>query len=413
MAFKTDKEAIAAIKALGYADVKSAGKKITVTIPDNARVAALETIAKKLKGKYNPRGAGSSIGRTEFQGGFIVLVKSGKGGSGAGSDITQLTESAQCVYAACHWLGLTYTDANLKKAVKSAPTNEKIDNIIKNLDKEWQASCILVAEKLKKQFNSKKYTFHRGDVWVDTLENHWKALNKVEKSFSNLNKWSPADIYMVSDVGKTIDITKTKNIIELNKVLLNALNKKDIIGVSLKKVKGAVNLAYKNIDDTRTKYMFNDYTLGKRGFFLSGDGYIIFEGGEIQFRTFGSTWQGEIKGKNANMGKISGGPIATILKTKLKIDMIPQSEIVERNEKNMKLFYSYYKALETNPKSYKDFVITMTEKDQNFYVSKLMTTQLMYHVHSLTKKKKDEFISSVLNYAGSESDLSGPYVKVY
>lgn len=414
MAITTKDQLISKLSSIGYDEIKSpSGNRVNVLIETTERVDSLIDIAKKLKGKYNPKGSGSSIGRTEI-GKFTIYVKTkGSGGSGAGAEATRLTESAQCVYCACRWNKKPYTQANLKEAVSQAPTDEKIQNILKKLDDSWIKSCSLVAEKLYSKYGSKKYHFHRGDSWVDTLENHWKELNKKDQKFSNLNKWSPADIYMTTAAGRRLDVTKTKNIVELNNLLMKAYKSKDIIGVSLKKVGNTVNFAEKNITAVRPKYEFEKYVTGKRGFFMSGDSYIVYEGGEIQFRRFGTTWQGEIKGKFANMGKISGGPIATILKDEFKIDFIPQNQIVERSEKNMKLFYEFYKDAETRPLSYKKFREQADALDLNWYISKLMSTQLMSIVKNMSKAKKNQFVSSLLNYAGSESKLSAPYVKVY
>jgi len=355
MQFKTKKDLINKLESLGYKDIKDvSGSRLNVLIDSSDRVGALVELAKKLKGVYNPKGSGSSIGRTEVNSKWTIYVKTkGSGGSGAGAEATRLTESAQCVYCACRWRKLPYTEKNLRASILEAPTDEKINNIVKKLDDDWIRSCSSVAEILFKKYGSKKYHFHRGDIWVDTLENHWKELNKKDPKFANLNKWSPADIYMTTVKGRQIDITKSKNILELNDILLKAYTSKDIIGVSLKKVGQSVNFAEKNITTQRPQYKFKDYITGKRGFFLSGDSYILYDGGEIQFRRFGTTWQGEIKGKFANMGKISGGPIANILKDEFKIDFIPQKDILERTDKNMKLFYSFYKDVETKPLSYK------------------------------------------------------------
>lgn len=403
------------LAAAGYKDVKDvSGSRVNVSIQSNDRVGALVDIAKKLKGVYNEKGSGSSIGRVEINSKWTVYVKTkGSGGSGAGADATRLTESAQCVYCACRWNKKPYTQANLKAAVAQAPTDEKIKNILEKLDDDWIKSCSLVADKLFSKYGNEKYHFHRGDSWVDNLENHWKALNKKEEKFSNLNKWSPADIYMTSAAGRQIDIKKAKNILQLNDLLLKAYKTKDIIGVSLKKVGSSVNFAEKNITTQRLQYNYKDYITGKRGFFLSGDSYITYDGGEIQFRRFGTTWQGEIKGKFANMGKISGGPIASILKDEFKIDFIPQKDIVEKTDKNLKLFYSFYKDVEPRPLPYKKFLEEVEKLDLNWYISKILSTQLMSIVKNMSAAKRNQFVSSLLNYAGSESALSGPYVKVY
>ena len=398
-----------ALVALGYEIKKASGKEVNVLV-DSDRVGALKRIAEELGGKYNPKGGSSSIGRTELPNSFKVNAKPKGGGSGAGSEATDLGESAQCLYCAAAWYGKDFTGKTLSQVEKHIDTTSTAKEIITKLKDQWIQSCTLSAQELKKKYGKKKYVFHRGSSWVTALEDHWKNLNRQEQEFSNLNKWSPADIYMVSEAGKRIDLTKTSSIMELNRLMLKALSSEDIIGVSLKQTKSP-KISYKNLTDERSTYKFEKVTVGKRGFFQSGDAYLMYDGGEIQFRTFGSTWQGEIKGKTANMGKISGGPITAIMKRN-GITILPQKDIVDKNEKLLKQFYRYYNHFETSPMSEKDFILEVSKKDQNWWVSKFLSAQLMYEIDTKSTKIKDKITSGMIGYAASESELSGPYIKV-
>ena len=127
-----------------------------------------------------------------------------------------------------------------------------------------------------------------------------------------------------------------------------------------------------------------------------------------------STWQGELKGQFANMGKISGGPIIKIVKEVFDIDMIPQSLLKNRTKADEDKFYDWYKSVPYHDNMSKaDFIKATKEKDQNWFLSKIMTTQLISIIENGTTKQKDQFTSSVVNYAASESRLSGPYCKIY
>ena len=400
---------VSGLTKLGYEVKKISGKTVDVTV-ETDRVGALVNIAKSFGGKHNPRGGSSSVGRAELPNGFYVNAKPSGGGSGAGSAITQLTESAQCLYCAAAWYAKDYSKDTLKSVADAIEVDENIDNIVTKLPDTWVKSCILTAEILKKEFNRKRYKFHRGSMWVDSLQNHWTRLNREEKAFSNLNKWSPADIYMISQAGERIDVTKTKSIQELNLLLKKALKDRDIIGVSLKQVQSNPTLAYKNLSTDRSTYKFKSLTTGKRGFFNSNDSYVEFDGGNIQFRTFGTTWQGEIKGKTANMGKISGGPIASVLSNLSISGWLPQNQITVKTDRLVDQMYSWYKTLVSPALSKSDFIAELSKKDQTFWVSKFMSTQLMYFINQ--SNKKDEIVSAMISYAASESELSGPYVKV-
>lgn len=389
---------------------KMQGSQINVAVAGD-RIEFLKKIASDLGGKYNPTGGSSSVGRTELPSGLKIEAKpAAGGGSGAGADVTKTVESAQCAYLAAAYYGKDFSDESIKRVVSKFDTDESLERILTKLPQDWVDSCIISANLFKTKFANKSYTFHRGSSWVNKLESHWTKLNRAEGEFSNLNKWSPADIYAVSSDGMRIDLTKARTIQELNSMMLKALDSRDIIGISLKKVKGSASIQYKNTDGNRKGYKFKKLSIGLRGFFESGDGYVFFnDGGKIQFRRFGTTWQGEIKGKNANMGKLSGGPIGSIMK-RYKVNLKPQRDIVKKTESLYKDFYKFYSHLENRPMKYEDFKIEVDKKDQNWWISKWLTAQLLYYID--TQRDKDGIVTEMIGYAASESQLSGPYIKI-
>jgi len=341
----------------------------------------------------------------------------GGGGSGAGADVTKVGESAQAVYAQAKWAGSkSYSKADIEKAFKQSDTNETLSNIETKLTEDWRISSIFGAEELFKNFKSKKYTFHRGSKWVNTLEDHWKKLNREEKAFTNLNKWSPADIYMVSSKGEKVDVTKSKNIVELNNIMLDNIKSKDIIGVSLKMMKGSSHLSYYNVDNKKKVIKFESYTTGTQGFFGGKDVYIYFTvDGKIQFRTFPETFQGEIKGKNANQGKLSYGPIQGILR-KLKLPelmdvKVLRSGLEKTDMKIYDIFYANYKKYSKDNKlSIKEFIKECNDKGVSWCFSKFLGCQLIDII--ISKKAQDKFVTEAISYASSSSDLSGPFLKL-
>ena len=341
----------------------------------------------------------------------------GGGGSGAGADVTKVGESAQAVYAQAKWAGSkTYSKADIEKSFKQSDTDETLSNIENKLTEDWRISSILGAEELFKNFKSKKYTFHRGSKWVNTLQDHWKKLNREEKAFTNLNKWSPADIYMVSPKGEKVVVTKSKNIVELNNIMLDNIKSKDIIGVSLKMMKGSAHLSYYNVDNKKKVIKFENYTTGTQGFFGGKDVYIYFTvDGKIQFRTFPETFQGEIKGKNANQGKLSYGPIQSVLR-KLKLPQLMDVKVLrpglEKNDlKIYEIFYANYKKYSKDNKlSMKEFIKENNEKGVSWSFSKFLGCQLIDII--ISKKAQDNFVTEAISYASSSSDLSGPFLKL-
>jgi len=422
--FKSREELKIQLDKCGYTDLADGRnlKTVVVQLPKGGdRVGVLSQIATKLKpygGKYNSEFRQSSVGRTECTGGWSVECKiKGGGGSGAGSDITELAESAQCVYLAAKYKKAgKYDQKSLAECKANYDISDTLKRINEKLTDDWVDSSKLGAEIIAKKFpnSGKNYVAHRGSSWVDKLEKHWKTLNdEAGKPFTNLNKWSPADMYIVSSAGKNINLTKAKTLVELNNMMLDAYKSKDIVGISLKKMRGTATFKELNVSSQRSTYTFESATTGLRGFFDSQDGYIIFNGGKAQFRTFGTTWQGELKGKNANMGKVSGGPVAGFIKEHFKVDFLPQRQLQERTEENIDKFYEWYNLCDDTPKIDKyDFYKNVMNKPAQWFVSKIPTAQLMAIVAKATSKQRDAFVSAMVNYAASESQLSGPYAKV-
>lgn len=192
--------------------------------------------------------------------------------------------------------------------------------------------------------------------------------------------------------------------------MLDAINNGDVIGVSLKKVGSSGTYSLKNVTDERPTYKYEGVTIGKKGFFNSQDSYLRYEGGEIQFRKFGSTWQGEIKGKTANMGKISGGPINALM-AKNGIVLIPQADVKEKNDELMDKFFDYYKHFKGDLDR-KTFEAAVAGQDFNWWVSKFLSAQLAYEIDKASSATQEKIVSAMLSYASSQSDLSGPYAKV-
>jgi len=435
-AFKTrDDLKIQLNSKCGYKDLKDDKVKtrVTINVPKGSdREEILRTIAKKLSGyggKFKEKTATnsqlSSTGHVEFNGGYTVVCKiKGGGGSGAGSALTTITESAQCIYLAAGYhqnktkvKDTAYTKTAFKSANAKFDCDITLDKIIKNVSDDWILSSKLGADLINSKFRNtgKNYVAHRGSSWVKRIDKHFATLNKESgRIFGDINKWSPADIWLVSSKGSSVNFEKTETFLEFNTLLQKNYRSGDIVGISLKKMVGKAQFKNANISKDRTSYEFKDSTLGKVDFFRSADGYLYWESGKMQIRTFGATWQGEIKGKNANMGKVSGGPIARIAKQYLGKQLMLQGELKGRTEKDMELFYKWYSSVpHTKPMTEYDFFVACEEQPYKWYISKIMSTQLVAVLEKSTKKKKTAFVSALLNYASSESELSGPYFKCY
>jgi len=359
----------------------------------------------------------SDIEKTDIFGG-------GKG-SGGGSSGTTAAESAQCVYLQAIWNN-PKTDFNMKE-LAVAFSQVKVDatwDMIETLSDDWVISSTLSARLLYRSLSKRKYTFHRGSTWVDSVVNMFNLSGQTY--FSNINKWTPADIWLVDETSLSkYDFTGgggggmniPMGLPYINELFLRAYAARDIIGVSLKKT-SKVKFSQQNYKKPFKEPKFTKTTLGKRDFFSSKDGYILGNNGlEVQFRTF-PAFQGEIIGAKAKHGKISGdagptGPIGLVMK-KAGAEPIPRRKDIETLIKNdrtkfMEMFYSEYGQTKEKQMSLQEFTKKLKSKKSNWLESKYLVTLMFNRL----KGREQLFLSLAYRYAKSESEDSCVHLKVF
>ena len=335
-------------------------------------------------------------------------------GSGGGAANTRATESAQCVYLQAIWDNpqTKFSPDELRQAYAKTHTDASIEEILLG-DDAWISSSINSARTLHKVLKKKQYSFHRGSSWVDALDNKFKELNRQEKQFSNLNKWNPADIWMVAKGAENkYDIEGAKTLQYLNNELLKAYAARDIIGVSLKKVGKKPRITQVNYKKPFSSPKFTKVSYGKKDFFKSKDGYIYGSGGlQIQFRTF-PTFQCEIIGKDAKHGKLSHGPIDSALyaTTRSMTDNRRnlESMIKKNREEFLKKFYGFYNSAVDRPVDYDTFVKNLEDKTTEWLVSKYYVTSIFVMVRG----REQQFLEYLYRGAKSQSKLSSVHLKV-
>jgi hypothetical protein len=335
-------------------------------------------------------------------------------GSGGGAANTRATESAQCVYLQAIWDNpkTTFSGDDIRNAYPKTHTDASIEEVLLG-DEGWISSSIDAARLLHKALKKKRYSFHRGSSWVEILEKKFKELNRIEKAFGNVNKWSPADIYMVaSGAENKYDIEGAKSIEYLNNELLKAYTARDILGVSLKKVGSKPRLSQVNYKKPFKGAKFTKSSYGKRDFFKSKDGYLFGAGGiEMQFRTF-PTFQCEIIGKAAKHGKVSHGGIdAALYATSMnKTDNRKQLESFIKKDRDAFLdkFYGFYDGAVNNPVDKETFKKNLQGVTTEWLVSKYYVTSIFIMI----KGREQQFMDYLFRVAKSQSPLSAVHLKV-
>lgn len=379
------------------------------------------------------------------------LVKTGEfsgQGSGAGADNTKLNESSVCLWAAVYQETnkATLQDVinNAKKVQRYFNVDENVDAMLQQTDENWLSHYENTAKFLFTNIlNEEKYSFHRGSNIVKQVYAKFATFNKqLVEPFANANKWNPADIWALSEHLKESELSKkldsVKNMNDLNKLLRILYKNKQFIGISLKKTGKTVHSTQYNIDLKKPQAFFGSHNpgLGTKGI-LSKDVYVggtysyLSENDEeykIQFRSFNpwSDFQGEIKGKHANLGKVAHGILNRILK-KNGAEELPSLDKIRNtasdNEKNVPLlkemhscFVSLGGNLPDEIKSTKDFVKFVQHSktiSEDYVFSKYFGLKLLKILNNTDEDVRNKIMTDILSYALSSSEFSGPFVKIY
>ena len=419
---------------------KATGNTTTLQINGKERV----DIREEIKGKLNKVGIGyeqKKFPDSSFEGleikesssSFLrIIFKTKGGGSGGGAALTKLAESAQAVYAAVAFgLGRNIENRDITtKTVSDYKTlydvDGKMDEILNKLPDIWIESSILGANELYNKFkNIRGVKFHRGGKTVNNIENQFKRIKKKEGVRMDINKWSPADIYLTTPKYDPTCLEDEESIKGLNQCMNERINPQDpkMFGISLKKMSNTASLKLLNFDKkdtTEKEFSKTEMTWDSK------DMYIVFKDGtKIQFRGFSgdnlSGWQGEVKGSKANQGKIGGGPINLLLKLhgQSLVDIKVANKLKNKSQRGAviaDLISGLKSLLGSNFSENKFFAMQTSMKEQEFLAwvySKSQGVQLAKIVNSVKSKiKRDQLCEDFYLYANSKSAIASPYYKL-
>lgn len=338
----------------------------------------------------------------------------GSSGSGGGAKNTADTESAQCVYAQAVWnnSNTEFSPTELSKAYQQVDVDVSLQQIL-NISDDWKHSSMVVAKLLQRVLGKNTYKWYRGGKFPGDISTLWSRLNKESGAgFGNINKWSPADIWAVQSGAETkYKIFQSNTLQELNDNLLNAFRDRAIIGISLKKVSGSPRVSQVNYKKPFKTPKFKTFNLGKKNFFNSKDGYLFYNGGEMQFRTF-PEFQCEIIGKDAKHGKVSQGQIRKLLQLaggKTLEDRKTLFSELRNRDKFLEKFYYQFTQSDLTPKlSFDKLKEELQDKNDEWLVSKYMVMQTFNYA----KGKESKFAEFLIRYAKSQSVDSAVFLKV-
>ena len=314
-----------------------------------------------------------------------------------------------------------YTKTDLTNAYRKVSVTASLDKIL-NLDDGWRYSCMVGANILYRAVKGKKMSFHRGSAWVKSLEKRYKELNRLSgDTFTDVNKWNPADIWLLSENADSYNLLDSISLEGLNASLHLAFKNKDIYGVSLKKLAGATQIDTVNYRPDKKIPSFESKTIGKKSFYQSKDVYLKYTGGEIQFRGFGSTndsWQGELGGAHAKLGKLGRGSINKVLSTMGLREVSTEESILTEIAEDRDKFITKLYTLANNEgvsETLEQFKEKLNEKKKGkeyFTPFWLKSKYLGLELFAIIKGKEADVTPNFITYASSQSDLSSVHLKL-
>ena len=351
--------------------------------------------------------------------------------SGAGAEITALAESLQA-YACATRQFLKKPIINISEittqTINDAVCDRTLQKCIAGLDENWFHSIITTTNEIFKDISEaktgNKYKFYRGGTFVNSIYDGWRKF-KSTSGITGDDKWNPADIWMVKK-GFALN-TRCNTLKEYNRYIYDEFARKNLIGISLKKI-GPKNSAHSKIfnDGKPLIAKFKKIKLGLN-MLDSKDIYIQFtsEGidGEIQLRNFSSqpvtsSWQGEIKGKTAAGGKIGGGLViraaleSGIQRSKLMVPSEFNRFIDKPTDEIFKKFAMMFKELTKSNEKLDKLILQAKDghrKDKTWWMSKYLGIDYAYTI--LKEKKENDIARWLYEYGSSATENSSIFIK--
>jgi hypothetical protein len=424
---------IADLNKIGYTKHKLQTRNLVlVYVPKSDRDISLDDVAKKLNGKRDKspvvQRRVSSAGAVVFDSGpYSGLMVGVKPDTSKGLN-TDEQETLAGIFLATimHKPTTTFDYSDLKSfGDNNTSSRFRIDQLYEKAGKGWINSSTVIAQTFYPYIRGKKLQVHQRSrsAFVTNISTAAAALVKESGKRLQLDKWNPADIWLVDRTLEGTDFSKFGSILDLNTFLLDQFDKKNIIGVSLKQVGKTAEVSVFN-KETRPVIQYTGFDTGKTGFVTALNGTIYYNQGSIVIRNFGrpESVSAEINGKLAQGGKTGAGPLRNIIQDIYsKFDTMTHQEIIALYENDQNKYYNelYAKMRKLDPESagkysLDDFMSAIEAKDNknNYLISKWQVSDILMAINSMTTAQKNEVVSDIISYASSSLAISSVFYKV-
>lgn len=304
------------------------------------------------------------------------------------SSLHELASKAKCFVS-------KYTKEDLEKRTKDLLDKEGMDKKPNN----WLYTYIATANVLASRgYLEQGMSVHRDSNSVKKLYSMFGSVKGHER-YSNRNKWTPADIWLVSP--GFILPSGMDTLEELNSILLAALEDRELVGVSLKalslgkeprveeynvdqQVNSSHRISKKDIKPDADAWLLT----GKTGNTLKVGQYKITFRCTTVHETFATGFVAEVikEGEVARVGK-AGLPAINFELGRLGLGKLPLMRDLVTNKQQ-------------GPHTGAEF-------------SKTEANMLHEMYETLSDDQKVQFVNGILEYAMSETSDAAPFVKVY
>ena len=375
----------------------------------------------------------SEIGKSRIFGG------AGVGGGRTGD--TKKAESLQCLYcAAMTATGKVepfeyYNQERLQKASSRALLDGATFESMMELDPSWHYSGYWTAKTLiNKGYIDNTMKFHRGDKVMKSIytAKDTAVRNSGLAKFTD-DKWNPGDIWAVKTGYVPSRDLPTGSIQELNDALVKHLNEKKLIGISLKKLASDTGIKCEilNVESDTEVHSFNSASLmttfARMGsnFWRNQSGTIVFDrdsGMTVRTSTNLAAPIVELKLKTARGGSGGWNEITNSFKNRLSLS-IPNNDTLKRESKDLNTkgsssrfamkYYNLARKVHSNldKDQFMEGLVSSSQAKVHSKLAAIIVTAAL--VSNKRSGKSDLVITDLVNYAGSKSDISSAYLKVY
>lgn len=362
------------------------------------------------------------------------------GGKGQGAGATGATakgEALQCLYlAAMLKEGISkefahYTPQLLKKYASSIDTDKSFDEMMSSAA-EWHYSAYVSAKYLiEKGYVLKDHVLHRGSRSMNAIYAMKKKAFKADgKPNLNDDKWNPGDIWAIRKGVNLNTLLDASSVMSLNAGLKKAFLNRDIVGISLKQINNLKKKAkHKDYNLEGVELGVHRYTRSILKSDRAGSTFWSFKGGYIYFdsnrrmdvrapNALGAL-NVEIQGTGARGGRAGYGSIEyaakkylrKTLKTNAQLKSEASAMVNGGNEAKAKELWKKVNHIHNDVK-WDDFWNEMKTQGRDRIHANLGATEIIYAVDKASKKQAEQFVSYLVNMAGSKTSDSSVYVKV-